>query len=217
MKLAVWSGETWAIQPGLRFVKTQPTSCAASLTVDARRPMSAADDEAAVDRVLRGDSSAFADIVQRWQGPLINLAYRFCRERGRAEDMAQDAFLRAYRNLATWRRDAAFSTWLFALATNLYRTEIRRFPPRGVSLDEIVSPFASDTADAGLLEAHRRRAVRKAVQSLPVKYRDVLLLFYFHDQNVAATAASLRLPEGTVKARLSRGRDILRRKLGGVV
>jgi RNA polymerase sigma-70 factor (ECF subfamily) len=54
------------------------------------------------------------------------MAYRFCHDRGRAEEMAQEAFIRAFRGLAKWRRDAAFSTWLFALAANLYRTEIQR-------------------------------------------------------------------------------------------
>ena len=88
-----------------------------------------------MERVLAGDVDAFELIVHRWQGPLINLAYRFCRDRGRAEDMAQEAFLRAYRALGQWRKDAAFSTWLFALATNLYRSEIKRIPPRTVALD----------------------------------------------------------------------------------
>ena len=58
----------------------------------------------------------------------VNLAYRFCHDRGRAEEMAQEAFLRAYRGLERWRKDAAFSTWLFALATNLYCSELRRIP-----------------------------------------------------------------------------------------
>lgn len=61
--------------------------------------MSASDDQADVERVLAGDISAFEGIVRRWQGPLINLAYRFCRDRGRAEELAQEAFLRAYRAL----------------------------------------------------------------------------------------------------------------------
>ncbi len=77
--------------------------------------MSAAEDQADVEKVLAGDIEAYENIVRRWQGPLINLAYRFCRDRGRAEEMAQEAFLRAWRALSSWRRDAAFSTWLFAL------------------------------------------------------------------------------------------------------
>jgi RNA polymerase sigma-70 factor (ECF subfamily) len=176
----------------------------------------AQEDEADVVRVLQGDLSAFAGIVRRWQGPLINLAYRFCRDRGRAEDMAQEAFLRAFRGLVRWRHDGAFSTWLFALAMNLYRSEIQRIPPRSVPLDEIVTPVARGDEDDRIDEADRRRTVRNALQSLPPKYRDVLLLFYFHEQDVATTAGSLRLPEGTVKARLARGRELLKRKLKGL-
>ena len=173
-------------------------------------------DRVDVDRVLAGDMAAFESIVRRWQGPLLNLAYRFCRDRGRAEDMAQEAFLRAYRALGTWRGDAAFSTWLFALATNLYRTELRRIPVGGVALADL--PAAAQlrdrsAVDGGLEEEDRDSAVRRAVFGLPPKYREALLLFYFHDMDVREASRSLGLREGTVKARLSRGRGILRGKL----
>ena len=196
----------------------QPHSCPDTLTGDGESGMSSAgEDETAVDRVLQGDPDAFAGIVRRWQGPLINLAYRFCGDRGRAEELAQEAFLSAFRGLAKWRRDAAFSTWLFTVATNLCRREVRRIPPRTVSIEDIVTPAASEDTDARLVEADRRRAVRKALQALPAKYRDVLLLFYFHEHDVAATASSMGVPEGTVKARLSRGRALLERKLRGTL
>ena len=179
--------------------------------------MDAAEDEAAVERVLAGDTSGFEGIVDRWQGPLVNLAYRFCRDHGRAEEMAQEAFLRAYRSLDGWRREAAFSTWLFALATNLYRSELRRIPARNVSvsLEDIAEPSDTRTSDGGLEDRDydRDMAVRRAVGALPAKYREALTLFYFHDMDVATASRSLGLPEGTVKARLFRGREILRSKL----
>ncbi|MGB9205499.1 MAG: sigma-70 family RNA polymerase sigma factor [Terriglobales bacterium] len=177
--------------------------------------MSASDDQSDVERVLAGDVSAFEGIVRRWQGPLINLAYRFCRDRGRAEEMAQEAFLRAYRGLGQWRKDAAFSTWLFALATNLYRSELRRIPARTVSIDDIAEPADPRASDGGLEDKDYDRdlAVRRAVGVLPAKYREALILFYFHDMDVTTAARSLGLPEGTVKARLFRGREILRGKL----
>src|SRR5262249_9004000 len=128
------------------------------------------------------------------------------------EDMAQEAFIRAFRGLSKWRREGAFSTWLFALATNVYRTETRRIPPPPVPLDRIAEPAARQDVD-DLEKDHRLRVVRHALHSLPLKYRDALLLFYFHGMDVAAVARSLKLAEGTVKARLSRGRDLLRRKL----
>jgi RNA polymerase sigma-70 factor (ECF subfamily) len=170
-------------------------------------------DEEDVERVLSGDIEAFENIVRRWQGPLVNLAYRFCRDRSRAEDMAQEAFLRAYRALGSWRKEAAFSTWLFALATNLYRSELRRIPQRTVSLDEAVQLANLKSANPEPDAADRERAVRQAVSSLPAKFRDALVLFYFHDMDVSSAAKSLDLAEGTLKARLSRARELLRRKL----
>lgn len=175
--------------------------------------MSAEEDAADVARVLAGDASAFEPIVRRWQGPLINLAYRFCHDRGRAEEMAQEAFLRAFRRLGTWRGEAAFSTWLFALAANFYRSEIHRLPPLMTPLDDARDALEHRAAEPVIDSERRDRTVRRAVLGLPEKYRDVLTLFYFHEMDVAKTAASLGVPEGTVKARLSRGRDILRAKL----
>jgi len=175
--------------------------------------LSASQDEADVGRVLAGDISAFEGIVRRWQGPLVNLAYRFCEDRGRAEEMAQEAFLRTYRTLGQWRKEAAFSTWLFALATNLYRSELRRIPVRVFPLDDVMERRDASACDGGLEEKDRNHAVRRAVFALPAKYREVVILFYFHGMNVTAAAQSLGLPEGTVKARLSRAREILRSKL----
>jgi RNA polymerase sigma-70 factor (ECF subfamily) len=171
------------------------------------------DDRQDAARVLAGDPSAFEGIVQRWQSPLINLAYRFCRDRGRAEEMAQEAFLRAYRNLGSWRQESAFSTWLFALATNLYCTQLRRLPPVTLPFDEVHEPADPGAIDGGLEQRNQSAAIRKAVESLPPKYREVLTLYYFHELDVPATASSLGLPEGTVKAHLFRGRRLLRDKL----
>lgn len=179
--------------------------------------MSASEDQADIEEVLSGNSSAFEGIVRRWQGPMINLAYRFCGDRGRSEDMAQEVFLRVYRGLAKWRGDAAFSTWLFAVATNLYRSELRRIPTGAVSLEDAIElddPRAGSQAmDANLDDKDRAHALRRAVDSLPAKYREALILFYFQDMDVPAAARSLGLPEGTVKARLFRARKLLEKKL----
>lgn len=175
--------------------------------------MSANDDRADVDKVLAGDICAFEGIVRRWQTPLINLAYRYCRDRGRAEDMAQEAFLRAYRGLAKWRGQGAFSTWLFALAINLYRSELRRIPRGSIALDEVTEPSDPRAIDGGLEDWNRDQAVRRAVDALPPKYRDALILFYFQEMDLTAAASSLGVVEGTLKARLFRGRKLLESKL----
>ncbi len=177
----------------------------------------AEDDRQDAARVLAGDTGAFEGIVRRWQSPLINLAYRFCRDRGRAEEMAQEAFLRAFRNLSKWRQESVFSTWLFALATNLYCSELRRLPPIAFSFDQAPELADPREIDGGLEQRNQSAAIRKAVQSLPAKYREVLTLYYFHEMDVPSAARSLNLPEGTVKAHLFRARNLLRRKLKPLV
>jgi RNA polymerase sigma-70 factor, ECF subfamily len=176
--------------------------------------LSASEDQTDVEKVLAGDASAFEGIVRRWQNPLVNLAYRFCRDRGRAEDMAQEAFLRAYRALGKWRKDAVFSTWLFALATNLYRSELRRVPARTLPLEYAASELRKlRTMPQAPGDQDREQAVGRAVSTLPPRYREALILYYFQEMNVRAAAQSLGLPEGTFKARLSRAREILRGRL----
>ncbi len=175
-------------------------------------PANPDEDRALVERVLAGETAAFEGLVRRWQTPLVNLAWRFCRDRGRAEELAQEAFLRAFRNLAQWRGDAAFSTWLFALAANLCRTELHRIPATMLSLDEIAEPAEERDPAAALDSGRQEESIRRAVLALPPKYRDAVILYYFHNQDVPAAARTLRVPEGTVKARLFRGRDLLRSK-----
>jgi RNA polymerase sigma-70 factor (ECF subfamily) len=180
-------------------------------------PRDAEQDRADVRRVRAGDVAAFEGIVRRWQGPLVNLAYRFCRDPGRAEEMAQDALLRAYRFLDRWRDDSRFSTWLFAIAINVYRSQMRRLRPAEVPLDPGRS-VAGPGDPAGDAEAGERTLlIRRAVAALPARYRDPLVLFYFLDADVAKTARCLGVPQGTVKARLHRGRELLARRLSAAM
>ncbi len=174
--------------------------------------MSAEEDLADVKRVLAGEVQAFEGIVRRWQGPLVNMAWRYCRDRGRAEEMAQEAFLRAWRGLAGWRRESSFSTWLFALAANVFRSELQRFPAVNVPMEEAAEPAGPATQHEGLARKQSDDAVRRAVLALPKRYREPVVLYYFHEMDVAAASRTMGLPEGTVKARLARGRDLLRKR-----
>jgi RNA polymerase sigma-70 factor (ECF subfamily) len=174
--------------------------------------ISADADLADVVRVLAGEVAAFEGIVRRWQGPLVNMAWRYSRDRGRAEEMAQEAFLRAWRGLSHWRRESSFSTWLFALAANVYRSELKRFPAETFPLDTVPEP-SRPASQQNEFEARGRQAVvRRAVLALPPRYREPVVLFYFHEMDVAAAARTMGLPEGTLKARLSRARALLRQR-----
>jgi RNA polymerase sigma-70 factor (ECF subfamily) len=164
-----------------------------------------------VRRVLAGDTEAFEGIVARWQGPLVNLGWRYCRDRDRAQELAQDAFVRAFRALGSWRGEGAFSTWLFAIALNVFRSAVRRDPPLTTAGPvDVADPFDPAAAhDARELQA----GIRRAVLALPERYRDAVIVFYFQEMNIGDAARTLGVPEGTLKARLSRGRDLLRRRM----
>lgn len=172
----------------------------------------AAEDLVDVERVLAGDVQAFEGIVRRWQRPMVNMAWRYCRDRGRAEELAQEAFVKAWRGLKSWRRDGSFSTWLFALAANVYRSELNRFPTMMVPMEEIAEPSKPATQHTSFAEQVSSEQVRRAVLALPVRYREPVVLYYFHEMDVAAAARTIGLPEGTMKTRLSRARELLRRR-----
>jgi RNA polymerase sigma-70 factor (ECF subfamily) len=175
-------------------------------------PTSASEDLQDVTRVLAGDVRAFEGIVRRWQGPLVTMAWRYSRDRSRAEEMAQEAFLRAWRGLANWRRESSFSTWLFSLAANVYRSELKRFPTETLPLEDGPEPAKPASQLNELEERGRHEVVRRAVLALPVRYREPVILYYFHEMDVSAAAATMGLPEGTLKARLSRARVLLRQR-----
>jgi RNA polymerase sigma-70 factor (ECF subfamily) len=144
-----------------------------------------AQDREDVARVLAGDVDAFEGIVRRWQGPLVTLAYRYCRHPGRAEELAQEAFVRAFRKLGQWRGDAAFSTWLFALAINVCRTEVRRRRLSEVALEMAPeSGRASDVVER-IATSEMNETVRRVVGTLPRKYRDAVVLYYFSGMDIA--------------------------------
>jgi RNA polymerase sigma-70 factor (ECF subfamily) len=173
---------------------------------------SANEDLADVQRVLAGDPAAFEGIVRRWQGPLVNMAWRYCRDRGRAEEMAQEAFVRAWRGLAQWRREGSFSTWLFALAANVFRSELKRFPTVDVAMEDVQEPSQAASQENSMAAQQRADLVRRAVLALPARYREPVILFYFHEMDVSAAACTMKMPEGTVKARLARARALLRKR-----
>ncbi|MGO9307429.1 MAG: RNA polymerase sigma factor [Spirochaetia bacterium] len=179
-------------------------------------------DDELIERVLRGETRFFAALVERYQDQVYGMAMRFVRGAADAEDVAQEAFLRAYRGLDRFKGGARFSTWLYRITWNLCADWVRknRKPGRAsLSLDD-----GAETADGkvdiegGLLVAEERRRVRQALDGLPERYRNVLILMYYQKMPGTQIASVLDMPLKTVETRLYRARKLLRRGLrrGGV-
>jgi RNA polymerase sigma-70 factor (ECF subfamily) len=172
-------------------------------------------DEADVAEVLAGDVDRFEQIVRRYEKPLLHYALRFTRSRSEAEEMAHDALVSCYRSLPSWRGESVFSTWLFAIALNVFRSAMRRRQPEGLTIDDDL--LVDERSEERASERQEADLVRRAVAHLPAKYRDALATFYFKEEDLAETAKILGRAPGTVKALLHRGRKLLATRLGPIL
>jgi RNA polymerase sigma-70 factor (ECF subfamily) len=175
------------------------------------------DDKALVKRAQQGNQEAFAKLVTRHQRYVYNLAYRLLRDTDEAEDLAQEAFLRAWRGLGGFRGEAKFTTWLYRVVTNLCYNRLNGLRRQLVDVnaddvDLLASP--SDKDPPVVAEAAERRAfLHRQIAALPDKYQLVITLFYLQGFSYQEIAQVLDLPLGTVKTHLYRARERLKQQL----
>ncbi len=179
------------------------------------------DDAELVSLCLAGRQSAFDGLVSRHHRQIYNMVYRMIGNPEDAADLTQDAFLRAYERLHTFQLDRSFLAWMRAIASNLTIDHLRRRRQPTVSLDERLESGAQHADESpGSSPAHRvvmaedSRRVLAAVQKLPEKQRAVLVLRHIEGLKLEEIAASLRMPLGTVKTMLFRGRAAVREMVG---
>jgi RNA polymerase sigma-70 factor (ECF subfamily) len=172
-------------------------------------------DDALMQRVREGDDDAFGEIVDRYKDSLVNYLTHLVRSRDRAEEIAQDAFVRLYRNASNYRERERLGPYLFRIATNLVVTEARREKRWTLLLPRLnASTRCSEPLpDTNLLTDEIQRQVNAALDRLPIKYRAPLVLFEIEEWSYDEIAKTLDVAVGTVKSRISRARDLLRKHL----
>lgn len=176
-------------------------------------------DEELVAACLEGEESAFDVLVARWDRKIRGAIYRIVGSEDEARDLCQEAFLKAYRHLGTFKQEARFSSWLYQIALNLCRDRLRRRRGRTmVSLDD------ADEGGFGLVESRPSpfevlegrdlsRRVAAAVEALPEEQREVIVLKEYQGLTFLEIAQVLDVPISTVKTRLYRGLVLLRGRL----
>lgn len=176
-----------------------------------------------IKQVLKGDQDAFGEIVELFKDKVFYLCYRMLGNRHEAEDIAQEAFVRAYVNIQSFNQNRKFSTWIYRIATNLCIDRIRKKKPdyfldaevAGTEGLTMYSQIAADgkSPDAEVETLELQETVQEAILRLPDKYRVVIVLRYIDDLSLNEISEVLDLPLGTVKTRIHRGREALRKQL----
>lgn len=185
-------------------------------------------DESLMEHIVRGSEAAFAALVDRYRARIVNLVSRFINDRDRAQEISQEVFLRIFIHRERYQPTGKFSTWMYTIAVNLAKNEIRRRvrAKDSVSLDKLVEM----TGDAGRFTAdpgprpdrglHRREVqeqVGAALARLPERYREVIILRDVQQLSYEEIEKVLNIPGGTVRSRINRARTALQEMLSPMV
>lgn len=182
--------------------------------------MSTNSEQQLIERCRGGDDEAFRELVDQHKRLVFALIARSVSDQARAEELAQEVFLRVYRGLRFFRGESRLATWIYRIATNVIAEERRPTRPFHVSLDEPaadgerprIEPGVEDRAFSDLELQDR---LRKAIEQLPVPYQVLVNGHYLEGLRYEDLSESLGLPMGTVKTHLHRAKRLLRRMLEG--
>jgi RNA polymerase sigma-70 factor (ECF subfamily) len=184
-------------------------------------------DKKLVKRVQKGDKGAFDLLVLKYQHKIINLVMRYVRDPELAQDITQEAFIKAYRALPRFRGDSAFYTWMYRIAVNTAKNHLaaQRRRPMNVELDlqdpEQYDLHAklkeTDTPEGVALSNELRESVERAIAALPEDLRTAIILRELEGMSYEEIAQTMECPVGTVRSRIFRARDAISKKTGSLV
>ncbi|CAM4515896.1 RNA polymerase sigma factor SigW [Paenibacillus macerans] len=171
----------------------------------------------------KGDQGAFAELVDLYKDKLFHLGYRMLSNRHEAEDVVQETFLRVHKNWSRYDDKQKFSTWIYRIATNLCIDRLRKRKP-SYYLDAEMNdqegmdgytliPGDDKTPETEYLLSETQRTIHQAIAGLPAKYKSVIILRYLQEMSLQEISEVLDMPVTTVKTRVHRGREFLRKKL----
>lgn len=176
-------------------------------------------DEELLLRVMNGDTDSYRELVVRHQALIFTVCLKMLGDRTEAEDAAQEVFLQGYRSLQEFKGESAFSSWLYKIAANkcldIRRKKARRaaIAPQTVLQEDLPARSLEPTPEEELLAAEQKLEIQAMVDSLPQKYRDVVLLYHYKRLSYKEIASILGIEVKSVETRMSRAKKMLREML----
>ena len=183
-------------------------------------------DEQLITRALTGDQKAYELLLVRHRKAIFHVVTKIVRNKEEAQDLVQETFMKAFNALASYRSEYKFSTWLYKIAANCAIDFVRKKRIEALSLDrpietkdgqvEIELPDSTWDPEKDLVRKQKLRSIDEAIESLPDKYREVIIYRHKDDMSYEEIASVLETPVGTVKARIFRARELLKKKLKSI-
>lgn len=183
-------------------------------------------DDKLIREALKGDQKAFRSLVDRHQGSVFHIIFRIVRDKEVASDLVQETFMKAFSSLKSYRSEFRFSTWLYKIAANSSIDFLRKKRIQALSLDNPIKtndgevaievPDYSHHPEEELVRRERAVSIKEAIDGLPEKYRRVIIARHREEKSYEDIATELGLPVGTVKARIFRARELLKKRLRGI-
>lgn len=176
-----------------------------------------------IRKAIEGDERAYKKLLENYRGAIFNLLYKMVRNREETEDLVQEAFIKAFNALSTFNEEYAFSTWLYKIAVNNCIDHIRKKKLKTYSIDKPVPskdgelgrefPDTSMSPDKEILSEEKSNIIENAIEDLPENYKTVIVMRHKEERSYEEIAEILNIPLGTVKARIFRAREMLKKKL----
>ncbi|MBD3297038.1 MAG: sigma-70 family RNA polymerase sigma factor [candidate division Zixibacteria bacterium] len=183
-------------------------------------------DEELIRDALAGDQRAYRELLNRHRQPIYHVIFKIIRNPDEAADLVQETFMKAFGSLSSYRFEYRFSTWLYKIAANNAIDYLRKKRIDALSLDKPIEthdgevtyevPDWSTNPEQDLIRRRQAVTISEAIESLPPKYREVIQLRHNQDKSYEEIAEQLNLPVGTVKARIFRARELLKKKLKSI-
>jgi RNA polymerase sigma-70 factor (ECF subfamily) len=181
------------------------------------------DDLKIIEACLLGNTQAFSQLIDKYKSMVYNLAYRMCGNYHDSEDITQEAFVKTYQSLSHYNSAFRFSTWLYQITLNIIKDRLKKRNLESISLDRIL--VNGRTTQDGLISGqegnpencldnqYRKEKLMQAIISLPVQYREIIVLRHLQDLSYRELASILKISLDTVKVRLYRAREQLKKNL----
>jgi len=181
------------------------------------------DNSELIKKAIEGDESSYSNLLENYRGAIYNLLFKMVRNKEETEDLVQEAFMKAFKALPSFNEEYAFSTWLYKIAINNCIDHMRKKKLKTYSINKPVQsndgeldrefPDTSMSPDKSILSEERSNIIESAIDELPANYKTAIIMRHSEEKSYEEISQILNIPLGTVKARIFRAREMLKKKL----